>query len=856
MHRPEWSDSSRIALLFSLLAALTVRLTRLGQESLWYDETVSAFLSTNGVSKIIERTAGDIHPPGYYLLLRGWRLLSRPTLDTGLEFLLAWPSLLWGVLLVAMLALLGRHLFSQRVGVLAAWLAAVNPFHVWYAQEVRMYTQAAAIGLLCIWLALRWFEGRQPRWLAIYALCAALGLYTLYYFGFLLIALNLVALWCLWSQRRGRGSPSHGLLSWLAAQVAVLLLYAPWIPVLWRQTIDPPVPPWRAAWNSLGDLLAAIVESSAGLTIGQAPPFQPLWIWSALALVVVLLATVPPLGRQDAERLRNSLLLLQMTVIPIGLIYLGSALVTPLYHIRYVFTYASPFLIITAVAVDELWRRRRWTGGAALTVLTLVSAAALADFWTAPQYRADDHRGAVAQLAQLWRPGDLILVNAGWAHTAIDTYWPTISADPWTATPPPIDAVVRLPDHAASLAAGVARSNGAHQPVTVVRTGSVDGDPSLGWGNPESDFFAQSAIATAADLEALAAFYPRIWHYRIYDTVSDPEGVIRSWLDEEAMLMYDWPAPGRDFLRVQRYDRSSEAHVPAPGDETIAHFGDQLMLTAHTPFEVVEAGTILFTTLDWFVPHANNGEKPTIANLRTSLRLYDADGYLWSQQDESLPPHTPPSLGDAQLRQPLALPVPPALRPGKYYVDLIVYDGDTGSPLKPLGGESPGVATERQIIDDRWLPLGTVTVMRPKTPPQYGPVMARFDYLDLVAARVTEDRISTGEGIPVEVVWRPRPNSYNDNYSIVLELRATGGAVMGSQTDALGAAGAPSSSWTAQYPILDRYAFSVGTELPPGKYTLHVGLIRSADGLRIPARSGLLPFRHDTIPLGEIRIVE
>ena len=75
-------------LLAILLVGFGLRLYRLGAESLWYDETVSAFLAGQSAAGLIAHTARDIHPPAYYLLLHYWTRLAGQT-----EFALAFFSL-------------------------------------------------------------------------------------------------------------------------------------------------------------------------------------------------------------------------------------------------------------------------------------------------------------------------------------------------------------------------------------------------------------------------------------------------------------------------------------------------------------------------------------------------------------------------------------------------------------------------------------------------------------------------------------------------------------------------------------------------------------------------------------------
>src|SRR6185436_17648934 len=83
-------ELSKILLLLVIMLGFALRLYRLGADSLWYDETVSAFLATQSIPDLIAHTARDIHPPAYYLLLHLWSLVAGQT-----EFALAFFSLIF-----------------------------------------------------------------------------------------------------------------------------------------------------------------------------------------------------------------------------------------------------------------------------------------------------------------------------------------------------------------------------------------------------------------------------------------------------------------------------------------------------------------------------------------------------------------------------------------------------------------------------------------------------------------------------------------------------------------------------------------------------------------------------------------
>ncbi len=206
-----------------LLLAFALRMYRLGADSLWYDETVSVHLAGKSLPDLVAHTAGDIHPPGYYVLLHAWTRLA----GSG-EFSAAYLSLFFGMLLVPLAYRLALWVFGRRAGVLAALLVAISPYNLWYSQEVRMYTLGAVlgVGVLCAVVSLHRSGGAkctnptasQPSGqgvagflrgdggpLALYVLCAALGLWMLYYFAFLLVAVNLmVGGWWLVSRYKDR----------------------------------------------------------------------------------------------------------------------------------------------------------------------------------------------------------------------------------------------------------------------------------------------------------------------------------------------------------------------------------------------------------------------------------------------------------------------------------------------------------------------------------------------------------------------------------------------------------------------------------------------------------------------------
>ena len=130
-----------ILILIILPLAAALRLYRLSGQSLWADEGNSVALARLGFIEIAQRTAFDIHPPFYYWLLKGWISFFGDS-EIGLRSL----SVVLGIGLVFLVGMLGLRYFGAAAGMVAAGLAAVSPFQIYYAQETRMYMLLAVLG--------------------------------------------------------------------------------------------------------------------------------------------------------------------------------------------------------------------------------------------------------------------------------------------------------------------------------------------------------------------------------------------------------------------------------------------------------------------------------------------------------------------------------------------------------------------------------------------------------------------------------------------------------------------------------------------------------------------------------------
>jgi len=229
---PSESSSTKLqGTVLSLIVALAVflRVHAIATKSFWVDEGISA-----GIARLpwkqffLVLWHREANMALYYLLLHFWmKLGSGEALVRGL-------SVVFSVATIPLMYSLGRRLFGNAAGLMAAWLLAINAYHIRYAQEARGYALVVLLTTLSTWLLVRNLQRpAAARWGA-YALTSALAVYA-HFFGALVVAAHVAAM--LWLPREA--APWRGFgrsVRWFAYMVLPLAALAAKIgggPVNW-----------------------------------------------------------------------------------------------------------------------------------------------------------------------------------------------------------------------------------------------------------------------------------------------------------------------------------------------------------------------------------------------------------------------------------------------------------------------------------------------------------------------------------------------------------------------------------------------------------------------------------------------
>jgi 4-amino-4-deoxy-L-arabinose transferase-like glycosyltransferase len=266
------------------VAAAVLRFWGLGHQSFWYDEGLTVMEVHYSLGRMLGLLPHiESNPPVYYTLVWAWTRIFGFG-EAGFRSL----SAVAGVATVPALYGVGAKLVSRRAGLVAAALAAFNPFLIWYSQEARSYSLAVLFATLS-WLAFAHLRSpdASARWFVAWGVAAALTIAT-HYYGVLAAAPQ--AAWLLVARRRERKA-------WLALG-AVAVVGAALLPLVLAQES-------LGNWISTYPLGRRLWQMAPQAVLGPEAPARD---WLKLAAVLALALAVAMLVlRADAVERRGAL---------------------------------------------------------------------------------------------------------------------------------------------------------------------------------------------------------------------------------------------------------------------------------------------------------------------------------------------------------------------------------------------------------------------------------------------------------------------------------------------------------------------------------------------------------------------
>ena len=763
-----------------LLTAFGLRLFRLGEANLWWDEALAIWAVRKGLLGVTVWTAGDVHPPLYFWSLWAWVQSVGES-----EFAMRALSLTFGVLTVAVVYSLGSLVGGRETGVLGSLLTALSRFHVWWSQEMRMYILACLMGVLSLYLFLQWLRsegtgsslsriGRRSSalLLVLYVLASACALYTIFLMGAIILAENVVVLITF---VRSRSHRRRSLLCrWIKAQVAILLALAVWLVLSWGRMST-----WSVSEPLSVRLFARLYATL--LTTGVSVDIER-YSWTVLFPFVVLMLGGWCLSRewwrQEDEResqitgalalvlaLASSSAAIYLASMPRGLFY------TPQIEARYFVPFAPAFWVLlgwSTVLIRDRYRTAGWVCGGTLLCLWAVF---LPGYYSGRVVR-DDLQTMVRTIISQAKEGDAVLLDSG-GRFPIFLYYYDQFRD-----------VVKRP-------------------------------PMLTVSEREERVTRQEV---ARELASIAERYKRIWLAEVDVNLTDPDRLVEKWLSER-----------HDKVLLRRYGHNTlHLYDPEgrPPSLAVNEYGPQHLVDApvgtggylegwELPVVTFAPGSMIHLSLLW---ERLPGE-PVAVSLRNP-----AGKLLLRRQGD-------PTVRRDRQRQQFDFPVYASTPAGRYDIILspsLSERAKLGSLRITHTRPLPRVGPPESLVGAR-LNEGIVLV-------GYTIRDARAKRLETIAAGgcLTLDLYWRADRKPVSdytVFTHLLGQAHNPK---------TQGPVWGQHDSQPANDGYPTTQWLVGDVVVDRHLIEVDEGAPPGAYRIEVGMytLKELRRLKVTAKEG------------------
>jgi hypothetical protein len=530
-----------------------------------------------------------------------------------------------------------------------------------------------------------------------------------------------------------------------------------------------------------------------------------------LAFLAVFLIGLVPWGETRRPAIDKTLFLLGYLFVPIAGIYIAS-LVKPVYMgSRYLIMVSPAYYLALGVGLDTIAKRSRLVS--ALSLVVLVAGMLISDynyFFDARYRTKEDYRDAARYIETHEWPDDVIVVDAPENITAFTHYY--------RGTLP----IIGLPKVAL-------------------------------WGNKDKKW---------SDLETfyVARKHSRVWLVLCRTMFSDPDELVRKWLDQYAFKINEvvFPSYGSPvmlglYTYNSKYPKYKQPilNTPTTLPADAVNFENQLTLVSYQLVKSdVPAGERALVTINW-LPQVDR-----LLDYKISLRLVDGEGHSWGQVDQMpfnfyFPTSQWPK--SKVVREGYDLPIRLGTPPGSYRLQVEVYQPTTLRGLEVIDANGIRHGTKAT--------LGSVVVTRPDVPPSPDTLAiqhrtdARWgDVIQLLGYDLASEEVKPGDTLALMLTYRVlhRPNT---DLGLHLQLVNDQGREVAGRDFAL-TSPYPVSSWAAGDVLVGQYGLVVPAATPGGRYRLRAVLYDPATSRALDAHQpGWWPLGGGAIDLASIAVL-
>ncbi len=460
------------SLILILIIGLSFRIYNLGKYDFWSDEAISLIAAKYTLSYFALTYL--IFPLPIFtqflfdLLLKFWLPLGKS------EFVLRLLPLTFGFLSIIGIYLVGKALFDKKTGLIAAFLLAISPFHIYYAQELRAYTLFCFLSLASIYFLIKALkEDKFSSWVW-FVFSTILCLYAHNMALLLLVAENAYFFLFYKGDKKMR-------LSWRIGQLTILLFYVPWLSVLIYQVF---VAKTMSIYFWVPQpSLQAIIHTFNIFNLGYHAT-KAMYLYAAFVFFPLFLLGLWEAGKEKA---RVSLLLCWLFIPIITAIFISFALKPSSIYLYRAFINISPaYYLIVASGLSSVKKYALWI--VSLSLIIILSAFSLKNQYNNifPPLKIFDLRGIfvkkdykspIAYIKKDFREGDVIAHSSRSTLIPFMYYYNNKVEQKWVMPPDYIDwlywkrAVINPILHSPFTPAGIKQLTEDYQKIWLVFSG-------------------------------------------------------------------------------------------------------------------------------------------------------------------------------------------------------------------------------------------------------------------------------------------------------------------------------------------------------------------------------------------------
>lgn len=408
-------------------------------QSLRLDEAQTFWQVTRSPLGVLHTVGKDVHVPLYHILIYLWQMVFGHGVETARAF-----SVLLFALSVPLLVMLGNLVYRNRsTSIFAAAIFALSPFMNWYGNDIRMYSLLVAVAILnqYFFIKIRRTDAAYAWW--GYTITGIIGIYTHYYFGLVLLAQ--AAFYFLYHTY----FPVDAFKKFIIAASVVLLSLVPWITYVWylgevgnsRPLL--PQPGLIEIFNTFSHFLFGEQSYAVNsFVVALWPLIMLSWFFSL-----------------QKKRVRNpdTAYLLFSIVFAVGVAFLVSIVIRPVYLERYLIFTLPAFCLLVAAMIDSYSLSVRRIVQTCLIIAMLATLGIQAYSFDTPT--KENYAAATTYLSIHATPQDVIILSAPFTVYPVEYYYQGPVAirtlpiwDRFVPGPIPAFNAATLPDQVARVA--------------------------------------------------------------------------------------------------------------------------------------------------------------------------------------------------------------------------------------------------------------------------------------------------------------------------------------------------------------------------------------------------------------------